>query len=58
MKINHPRRLILLVPVPEKVRGNHGLYFNIRDRIMGTNHPDYEARLRDVTSRPVPAPKP
>lgn len=37
----------------EKMRGNYGLYFNIWDRLMGTNHADYEARFREVTSRPV-----
>ncbi len=38
----------------EKMRGNYGLYFNIWDRLMGTNHADYEARFREVTSRPKP----
>jgi len=36
----------------EKMRGNYGLYFNLWDRLMGTNHPDYEDRFREVTSRP------
>jgi len=36
----------------ETMRGNYGLYFNIWDRIMGTNHRDYENRFREVTSRP------
>ena len=36
----------------EKMKGNYGLYFNVWDRLMGTNHPDYEARFREVTSRP------
>lgn len=36
----------------EKMRGNYGLYFNVWDRLMGTNHKDYEARFREVTSRP------
>lgn len=36
----------------EKLRGNYGLYFNIWDRIMGTNHKDYENRFREVTTRP------
>jgi len=36
----------------EKMRGNYGLYFNVWDRIMGTNHADYENRFREVTSRP------
>ena len=35
----------------EKMRGNYGLYFNIWDRLMGTNHPDYEDRFREVTHR-------
>jgi Delta7-sterol 5-desaturase len=32
-------------------RGNYGIYFNIWDRVMGTNHEHYEARFREVTSR-------
>jgi sterol desaturase/sphingolipid hydroxylase (fatty acid hydroxylase superfamily) len=32
-------------------RGNYGLYFNVWDRLMGTNHERYEARFREVTSR-------
>lgn len=35
----------------EKPRGNYGLYFNFWDRLMGTNHPQYEERFREVTSR-------
>jgi Delta7-sterol 5-desaturase len=35
----------------EKMRGNYGLYFNVWDRLMRTNHTDYEARFREVTSR-------
>lgn len=35
----------------EKMRGNYGLYFNLWDRLMGTNHKDYEARFCEVTSR-------
>jgi len=31
-------------------RGNYGLYFNIWDRMMGTNHPDYEKRFHTVTT--------
>jgi lathosterol oxidase len=38
----------------EKLRGNYGLYFNLWDRLMGTNHPDYEQRFREVTTRPKP----
>lgn len=36
----------------EKMRGNYGLYFNVWDRLMGTNHHDYEARFEEVTRRP------
>ena len=36
----------------ERMRGNYGLYFNVWDRLMGTNHPDYESRFEAVTSRP------
>ena len=35
----------------EKIRGNYGLYFNFWDRLMGTNHEEYESRFREVTSR-------
>jgi sterol desaturase/sphingolipid hydroxylase (fatty acid hydroxylase superfamily) len=34
-------------------RGNYGLYFNVWDRLMGTNHSQYEERFRDVTSGKV-----
>lgn len=59
----HPRwlmnsRLRFLLNTPtnhvmhhEKLRGNYGLYFNLWDRLMGTNHSDYEDRFREVTSR-------
>jgi sterol desaturase/sphingolipid hydroxylase (fatty acid hydroxylase superfamily) len=33
----------------EKFRANFGLYFNVWDRLMGTNHPDYEQRFESVT---------
>lgn len=36
----------------EKMRGNYGLYFNIWDRLMRTNHKDYEERFEQVVSRP------
>ena len=36
----------------EKMRGNYGLYFNVWDRLMGTNHRDYETRFAEVTTRP------
>jgi sterol desaturase/sphingolipid hydroxylase (fatty acid hydroxylase superfamily) len=35
----------------ETLRGNYGLYFNVWDRIMGTNHAQYENRFREVTAR-------
>jgi sterol desaturase/sphingolipid hydroxylase (fatty acid hydroxylase superfamily) len=35
----------------ESMRGNYGLYFNVWDRLMGTNHDSYEARFREVTGR-------
>jgi len=35
----------------EKMRGNYGLYFNVWDRVMGTNHKDYEACFHEVTTR-------
>jgi Delta7-sterol 5-desaturase len=35
----------------EKIRGNYGLYFNFWDRLMRTNHEEYESRFREVTSR-------
>ncbi len=51
-----PLRFILNTPTHhvmhhEKMRGNYGLNFNLWDRLMGTNHPDYESRLYEVTSR-------
>jgi len=54
--MNTPLRFLLNTPTNhvmhhEKMRGNYGLYFNIWDRLMGTNHPDYETRFREVTSR-------
>lgn len=45
----------------EHFRGNYGLYFNVWDRLMGTNHERYEERFREVTSRPKgisPSPSP
>jgi hypothetical protein len=36
----------------EKMRGNYGLYFNMWDRLMKTNHQDYETRFAEVVSRP------
>ncbi len=51
-----PLRFVLNTPTHhvlhhEKMRGNYGLNFNLWDRLMGTNHPDYESRFREVTSR-------
>jgi Delta7-sterol 5-desaturase len=43
----------------EKLRANFGLYFNVWDRLMGTNHPDYERRFERATGGPpreVPGP--
>ena len=31
---------------------NFGLYFNLWDRLMKTNHDNYETRFREVTSHP------
>jgi Delta7-sterol 5-desaturase len=39
----------------EKVRGNYGLYFNVWDRLMGTNQQDYEARFAEATNAPPEA---
>ncbi len=52
-----PLRYILNTPTNhvmhhEKMSGNYGIYFNIWDRLMGTNHATYEDRFRQVTSRP------
>jgi lathosterol oxidase len=51
-----PLRFILNTPTNhimhhEKMRGNYGLYFNYWDRLMGTNHEQYEKRFVEVTSR-------
>jgi Delta7-sterol 5-desaturase len=35
----------------EKVNSNFGLYFNVWDRLMGTNHTEYEERFERVTAR-------
>ncbi len=34
------------------IRGNYGLYFNVWDRLMKTNHARYEAQFEEVTTRP------
>lgn len=42
----------------EKFRSNFGLYFNVWDRLMGTNNPAYEDKFAAVTgpgSHPAPA---
>ena len=41
----------------EKFRANFGLYFNVWDRLMGTNHQDYERRFELATATP-PNPSP
>ena len=42
----------------EKFRANFSLYFNVWDRLMGTNHPDYERRFeRAMTEPDVPTPQ-
>jgi Delta7-sterol 5-desaturase len=51
-----PLRYVLNTPTNhimhhETLRGNYGLYFNIWDRLMGTNHANYESRFSEVTSR-------
>lgn len=38
----------------ERVRGNYGLYFNVWDRLMGTNRPDYRERFELATGREEP----
>ncbi|MEM6722397.1 MAG: sterol desaturase family protein [Bacteroidota bacterium] len=32
----------------EKFEGNYGLYFRVWDRVMGTEHPEYEQRYRAI----------
>jgi hypothetical protein len=41
----------------EAFRANYGLYFNIWDRLLGTNHPQYEQRFAAVTGPSVEAEK-
>lgn len=36
----------------EKFRANYSLYFNVWDRLMGTNHPEYERRLAQTVGEP------
>ena len=45
----------------EKYRANFGLYFNVWDRLMGTNHQEYEQRFELATEegqRPGKLPSP
>jgi Delta7-sterol 5-desaturase len=38
----------------ESFDANYGLYFNLWDRLMGTNHPEYASRFEQVSgSRPA-----
>jgi lathosterol oxidase len=38
----------------EKFRANYGLYFNVWDRLLGTNHRDYQRRFEEVASPAKP----
>lgn len=40
------------------VNCNYGLYFNVWDSLMGTNHAKYKAHFDEVTSRPKPQKEP
>lgn len=42
----------------EKFRANYGLYFNVWDRLMGTNHPQYEERFARATGSAAPDKEP
>jgi len=51
-----PLRFVMNTPTNhamhhESMHGNFGLYFNYWDRLMRTNHQDYERRFLEVTSR-------
>lgn len=35
----------------EKFKANFGLYFNIWDRVLGSNHPEYEAKIQRNSQR-------
>jgi sterol desaturase/sphingolipid hydroxylase (fatty acid hydroxylase superfamily) len=37
-----------------RVHCNYSLYFNLWDRLMGTNHADYDGTFEEVVSRPSP----
>jgi sterol desaturase/sphingolipid hydroxylase (fatty acid hydroxylase superfamily) len=39
----------------ERFVANYGLYFNVWDRLLGTNHPDYEAKFERAAGGPRPA---
>jgi sterol desaturase/sphingolipid hydroxylase (fatty acid hydroxylase superfamily) len=52
-----PLRYLLNTPTNhimhhETLRGNFGLYFNLWDRLMRTNHECYEQRFEEITTRP------
>jgi lathosterol oxidase len=56
-----PLRYLLNTPTNhimhhQRTNGNFGLYFNWWDRLMGTNHHDYDEHLRELTSRVRPSP--
>ncbi len=58
--MDSPLRYVLNTPTNhimhhERMKGNYGLYFNLWDRLLGTNLPDYEDRFRAVTARPETA---
>lgn len=38
----------------KKVRCNYGLYYNFWDRVMGTNHAEYDKTFEEVKARPRP----
>jgi Delta7-sterol 5-desaturase len=51
-----PLRFLLNTPTNhimhhETLRGNYGLYFNLWDRLMRTNHEKYEERFEEITGR-------
>lgn len=41
----------------EKYRANFSLYFNVWDRLMGTNHADYQRRFELATEQPETNPR-
>ena len=42
----------------QSFRSNFGLYFTFWDRVMGTEHPDYDATFERIASAPGPAAEP